>query len=98
MVNLQETDLVSDMSNVTRTELACHFYKMNPKQYSSCATRTFQTISSVIQHLHKSHDRKGHHNCDACFQSFPSESALHAHGNSGVCRPTGGVPADELPP
>ncbi|KAK6849054.1 hypothetical protein PG995_012887 [Apiospora arundinis] len=92
-MNLQETDFVSDTNSASNTKLACHFYKMNPKQHASCAAKTFQNISAVNQHLRKDHIPKGRHTCDACFQSFPSDGALQSHAKSGYCRPTGGSPA-----
>ncbi|KAK8035104.1 hypothetical protein PG993_010099 [Apiospora rasikravindrae] len=70
---------------------------MNPKQHSTCATKTFLTISSLGQHLRLAHSPKGRHYCKACCQFFQSASALKAHADSGVCRPTGGVSVDELP-
>ncbi|KAK8004268.1 hypothetical protein PG989_003987 [Apiospora arundinis] len=88
--NLQEADFVSDTNAASNTKLACHFYKMNPKQHASCAAKTFQNISAVNQHLRKDHIPKGRHTCDACFQSFPSDGALQSHAKSGYCRPTGG--------
>ncbi|KAK8857014.1 hypothetical protein PGQ11_012926 [Apiospora arundinis] len=95
--NLQEADFVSDTNAASNTKLACHFYKMNPKQHASCAAKTFQNISAVNQHLRKDHIPKGRHTCDACFQSFPSDGALQSHAESGYCRPTGGISVDKLP-
>ncbi|KAK8113146.1 hypothetical protein PG984_013672 [Apiospora sp. TS-2023a] len=94
VMNPQEANPDPDKS---KTGLACHYYKMNPKQHSSCRAKTFQSISSLGQHIRLAHGRKGRHSCNGCFQSFLSEPALHAHDNSGICRPTGGIPADELP-
>ncbi|KAK8101134.1 hypothetical protein PG999_011508 [Apiospora kogelbergensis] len=96
-VNPQAVEHVSDIT-ATKTLLACHFYKMNPKQHSGCADKTFQSISSLGQHLRNAHSPKGRdHTCNACFQSYKSEAVLHAHTDSGYCRPTGGVSAGDLP-
>lgn len=90
-MNPQEANPISDTTSAAETLLACHFYKMNPKQHSSCRTKTFQSISSLGQHLRSAHCPKSRHSCESCFQSSQSEAALHAHVDSGVCRPTGGV-------
>lgn len=84
-------------SETTGRELACHYYNMNPKQHSTCVAKTFPNSASLMEHLRTRHSPRGPHSCNACFQPFPSEAALHTHTTSGVCRPTGGVYVDKLP-
>lgn len=88
-MSAQVADPISDTIPATETLLACHFYKMNPKQHSSCRTKTFQSISSLGQHLRSAHSPKSRYSCESGFLSFRSEAALHAHAESGVCRLTG---------
>lgn len=77
--------------------LACPFYKMNPKKYMGCGERSISNISALGQHLRQSHKLKPH-SCQKCFEPYDDEESLCLHRESGRCRVTGGCAVDDLTP
>lgn len=75
--------------------LACLFYKMNPKRYMSCGERSISNISALGQHLRNTHKLKPLH-CKDCFESFDDKATLKQHKEPGVCVPTGGCSVGNL--
>ncbi|ETS77031.1 hypothetical protein PFICI_10905 [Pestalotiopsis fici W106-1] len=78
----------------SKNVLACHFYKMNPRQHLECLQRGFHNISALGQHLGKQH-KLGPIHCGNCWTSFTSDGELRAH--LPLCKPTGGIAVDHLP-
>lgn len=75
--------------------LACPFYKMNPKQYMGCGERSIGNISALGQHIRQSHKSKPH-SCKDCFGAFDDATSLRLHRERGLCIATGGCAVDDL--
>lgn len=76
-----------------RTFLRGLCYRLR-RLYTFCIARKLKLSSEKPRDISR---YQGLHSCDACFQSFPCEIALHTHATSGACRPTNGVYVNQLP-
>ncbi|KAF7527834.1 hypothetical protein G7054_g10352 [Neopestalotiopsis clavispora] len=75
----------------SKSGLACHFYKLNPKQHHACTNWQCDEIRVVKQHLLQSH-KLGPIHCRYCWISFADEEDVILHD----CTPTGGKSVDDL--
>ncbi|KAH8680754.1 hypothetical protein BX600DRAFT_504509 [Xylariales sp. PMI_506] len=64
-------------------DLGCPFFIASPQSFhhsSTCASRGWQTISRVKEHLQRCHYTPGcGFSCDRCLENFPSEDELFRH-------------------
>ncbi|KAM7188553.1 hypothetical protein V8F33_010596 [Rhypophila sp. PSN 637] len=63
---------------------ACHFFKLNPREYHRCGSKQLKTLDNVKQHLKRAHYTPGLH-CRGCWAEFgDDQEALRIHAN-GEC-------------
>ncbi|KAK4466011.1 hypothetical protein QBC42DRAFT_151336, partial [Cladorrhinum samala] len=68
-----------------RPQLACPFWKFNPRKHKSCFLKKLDDVSRVKQHLTRTHYRSSY--CPRCFAVLEDDVAVSVHLDPVTCVP-----------
>ncbi|KAK3995201.1 hypothetical protein QBC44DRAFT_389932 [Cladorrhinum sp. PSN332] len=68
-----------------KLQLACHFWKLNPRKHKRCFMKKLDDTSRVKQHLTRTHYRSSY--CPRCFLVLEDDEAVESHLDPVTCLP-----------